>query len=81
MNSQPRPYHALSGGERALFNSALCYALEADFVIIEAGEADAENLRGLIGRINSQHPDCQVLLNAWHRPARKPKGWYMEELG
>ena len=84
-DKKPRPISALSGGERAIFNSALAYALLGDaehkVIICEAGEADDKNLNGLIKRINGQHPKAQVIVNCWHRPARKPKGWYMEELG
>ena len=83
-DKHPRPYHALSGGERAIFDSALTYALsglhEDKIIIIEAGEADADNLNALIKQINQKHPEAQVIINAWNRPARKPQGWNLVEL-
>ena len=83
-DKHPRPYHALSGGERAIFDSALTYALsgahEDKIIIIEAGEADADNLNALIKQINQKHPEAQVIINAWSRPARKPQGWNLVEL-
>ena len=84
-DKEPRPYHALSGGEKAIFDSALAFVLLGDaehkVIIIEAGEADDKNLNGLIKRINAKPTDAQILINCWHRPAKKPKGWYLEELG
>ncbi len=83
-DKHPRPYHALSGGERAIFDSALTYALsglhEDKIIIIEAGEADADNLNALIKQINQKHPEAQVIINAWSRPPRKPQGWNLVEL-
>lgn len=83
-DQHPRPYHALSGGERAIFDSALTYALSGlcdnKIIIIEAGEADADNLNALVKQINKKHPEAQVIINCWHRPSRKPQGWNLVEL-
>ena len=83
-DKQPRPYAGLSGGEKTIFDAALCHALLGDsknkVIILEAGEADADNLDAVIKQINKKHPDAQIIVNCWHRPARKPQGWNLIEL-
>jgi len=80
------PYAGLSGGEKSIFDAALCRAFLGDsgtpIIVMEAGEVDAKNLEALAQMITEKTPSAQVIVNSWHPPeGTLPEGWKMEVLG
>ena len=73
-----RPYDGLSGGEKVIFDSALCYALLAGcknkIIVLEGGELDNKNLDLMISHLSGLK-DTQFLVNTCHAPEKTPKGW------
>lgn len=63
LDNKIRPYAGLSGGEKAAFNGALCHALGAELVIIEAGEMDERRCSALIDQLTKF--EGQVIVNTW----------------
>jgi len=80
------PYAGLSGGEKSIFDAALCRAFLGDsgvpILVIEAGEVDEKNLESLAQMVAEKTPGAQVIVNSWHPPeGTLPEGWKMEILG
>ncbi|MFH2074720.1 MAG: hypothetical protein ABIJ57_05150 [Pseudomonadota bacterium] len=80
------PYAGLSGGEKSIFDAALCRAFLGDsgtpIVVIEAGEVDAKNLEALAQMVAAKTPGAQVIVNLWHPlEGTLPEGWRVETLG
>jgi chromosome segregation ATPase len=73
-----KPYKALSDGEKATFNPALCKALGADILICEAAEADADRLAKLLEGLAKL--DVQSIVCTWFVPQEVPKGWNVVQL-
>jgi len=73
------PYDALSGGEKAMFDSALCQAFDDDVIIVEGGELDRENLQIVIDKLTGL--DKQVIVNTWHSPEQIPDDWQVVLMG
>ena len=57
-------YNGLSGGEKVCFDSALCNALGAEIIIMEAAEMDGENLETMLKMLADIKP--QIILNTCH---------------
>lgn len=58
------PYDGLSGGQVQIFNSALAHALQANILVIEAGELDHAHLGSTLEELSSL--DSQVIVNTCH---------------
>uniref|UniRef100_A0A6M3IQ91 Uncharacterized protein n=1 Tax=viral metagenome TaxID=1070528 RepID=A0A6M3IQ91_9ZZZZ len=80
------PYLGLSGGEKILFDGALCAAMlkgSGDKIIVfESAEVDQGNLNGLISTITKVHPDVQVIISTWAKPDSFdiPEWWTVTKL-
>lgn len=61
------PYNGLSGGEKVIFNGALCHALRADIIFYESAEADSEAIEALLKRLD-KIDGPQVIVNTCHMP-------------
>jgi hypothetical protein len=58
------PYDGLSGGQAQIFNSALAHALQANILVIEAGELDDDHLGSTLEELSIL--DSQVIVNTCH---------------
>ncbi len=80
------PYAGLSGGQKALFDQALCYALLGEgghkVLIIEGAELDLPHLTALLEHLpKTIRPDTQVILNTYQRPVLPaPVEWNVVEV-
>ena len=61
------PYDGLSGGEKAMFDTALCHALKANIIVIEAAEVDQNSLKDLLEKLKDH--ESQIIINTCHPPA------------
>jgi len=73
-----KPYNALSGGEKVIFDGALTHALEADVLIYEAAEVDESNLSALLHQLAKA--DTQVIVNTWSVPTSIPEEFQVVSL-
>lgn len=71
-------YNALSDGEKSSFNPALCHALGANLLIIEAAEADSNKLKGMLSQLLKF--DGQVIVCTWFDAKDIPDGWNVVRL-
>jgi len=70
------PYAGLSGGQKAIFDKALEYALAGKgekVLIVEAAELDGENLVEAMARLSALPEDVQVLLLTCHNYKPPPE--------
>lgn len=63
-----KAYHGLSGGEKVVFDGALCHVLEADVLIYEAAECDAERLDRMLDQLSALPEAPQIIVNTWFEP-------------
>lgn len=66
-------YAGLSGGEKALFDPALAYALKANVLLQESAELDSERLVESLEKYNGA--EIQVVVSSCHAPEEIPEGW------
>jgi hypothetical protein len=63
---------ALSGGQKAIFDTAMIYGLgdkeRGRIVLSEAAESDSEHLSAMLRHIAESGPDAQVIVCSWHIP-------------
>jgi putative intracellular protease/amidase len=71
-------YAGLSGGEKALFDPALAYALKANVLLQESAELDEERLLESLGKFNGAK--VQVVVSTCHAPAVLPAEWKVIQL-
>jgi hypothetical protein len=67
------PYSGLSGGEKAAFDPALCRALGASIMIVEAAELDDEHLTEALRKYSASGMQC--IVNTCHQPEAIPLDW------
>lgn len=83
-NGRLAPYAGLSGGERVLFDAALCNAMLGDsankILVMECGEVDQANLKAVLERVAKDHPGAQLLVNTWADVEEAPEGWEVKRL-
>ena len=72
------PYNALSGGEKATYDAALCKALGANVLIVEAAELDRNNLDAQLDKLVALK-DVQVLVCTCHGSG-STEGWFVVDL-
>ncbi|MCP4116494.1 MAG: hypothetical protein GY737_14000 [Desulfobacteraceae bacterium] len=58
------PYDGLSGGQAQIFNSALAHALQANILVIEAGELDDDHLGSTLEELAKV--GSQIIVNTCH---------------
>jgi hypothetical protein len=85
MDGKEIPWLSLSGGQRAVFDTALCYAFSGpkSVILAEGAEADPVYLNGLMKHIVETGPNAQVILCSWHLPYPwdgEPSGWQVVRL-
>lgn len=75
------PYEGLSGGQKAAFDAALCHALDAKLLVVEAAELDPENMRLALEKL-AEFPG-QVIVNTCHPIPKKdiPKKFKVTMIG
>lgn len=73
-----QPYNSLSGGQKAIFDSALENLLGSNIAIIEAGEIDSEHLTSLLEDL--AETGKQVFVNSWHKVEIIPKEFEVVEV-
>lgn len=73
-----RPYHALSGSEKIIFDGALANAFEATILWYECAEIDDENLALMLQKLLES--ENQVIMATWFKPVEIPRGWEVIEL-
>ena len=78
VDGKVKPLHGLSGGERKVFEGALCHALKAELIIYEAAEADKNRLEGLMAQASGLKQ--QVIVNTWFTPGAVPQDWKVTNL-
>lgn len=66
-------YAGLSGGEKALFDPALAYALRANVLLQESAELDSERLLESLAKYNGA--EIQVIVSTCHAPSEIPGEW------
>jgi hypothetical protein len=66
-------YAGLSGGEKALFDPALAYALKANVLLQESAELDSGRLVESLEKYNGA--EIQVVVSSCHAPEEIPEGW------
>ena len=71
-------YAGLSGGELVSFNAALCHALGANVLNMEAAELDSKNLTTILGKL--ARLDMQVIVSTCHDPMNIPEGWTVAKI-
>ena len=74
----PVSYSGLSGGERVMFDAALCHALKANIIISEFAELDEQRLPLALEKFKKM--DVQVIVSSCHSPKEIPKEWSVIEL-
>jgi hypothetical protein len=74
----PVSYSGLSGGEKCMFDAALCHALKANIIISEFAELDDEHLPMAMDKFAKM--DLQVLLSTCHTPKAISKEWMVINL-
>lgn len=62
-NGTVTPYNGLSGMQKQVFDAALANVLDADIIVVEAAELDAENLEKTL--LELAKLDKQVIVNTW----------------
>lgn len=67
-----RPYEGLSGGEKVQFDLALCHAMDAGLLIMEAAETDNTSLIETMAMLTNVPK--QVMISTCH-PVDVPEGW------
>lgn len=82
MDGKEVPWLSLSGGQRAVFDTALCYAFSGSnsVILAEGAEADPMYLLRLLEHIAATGPKAQVLVGSWHVPDREADGWQVVKL-
>ncbi len=75
------PYDGLSGGQKVTFDAALCHALDAKLLVVEAAELDTENMRLTLEKL-AEFPG-QVIVNTCHPIPKKdiPKKFKVTMIG
>jgi len=74
------PWGGLSGGEKAIFDTALGHALAPDaMVVVEGAECDDLRLQGLLEQL--QDCEFQVVVLTCHAPKHVAPGWTVVRLG
>jgi len=73
------PYNGLSGGEKVVFDGALCHALQADVLIFEAAEADSDRINNLLEKLKL-NKSSQIIVNTCYPPKKYPDGFSLIEL-
>jgi hypothetical protein len=71
-------YAGLSGGEKALFDPALAYALKANVLLQESAELDEGRLMESLGKFNGAK--VQVLVSTCHAPQAVGAEWKVVSL-
>jgi hypothetical protein len=71
-------YAGLSGGEKALFDPALAYALKANVLLQESAELDEERLLESLGKFNGAK--VQVVVSTCHAPEAVGAEWKVVSL-
>jgi hypothetical protein len=71
-------YAGLSGGEKALFDPALAYALKANVLLQESAELDEKRLLESLGKFNGAK--VQVLVSTCHAPEAVGTEWKVVSL-
>jgi chromosome segregation ATPase len=71
-------YAGLSGGEKALFDPALAYALKANVLLQESAELDSGRLVESLAKYNGE--EIQVIVSTCHTPAEIPGEWKAVQL-
>ncbi len=66
-------YAGLSGGEKALFDPALAYALKANVLLQESAELDSGRLVESLAKYNGA--EIQVIVSTCHAPEEIPGEW------
>ena len=71
-------YAGFSGGEKALFDPALAYALKANVLLQESAELDEKRLMESLVKYNGE--DIQVIVSTCYGPKSVPDGWMAVQL-
>ena len=66
-------YAGFSGGEKALFDPALAYALKANVLLQESAELDSGRLVESLAKYNGA--EIQVIVSTCHAPEEIPEEW------
>jgi len=78
-NGHVVPYDGLSGGERVMFDAALCHALRANVIIQEAAELDGEALLNNLAK--TANSETQFIASTCHAPGEVSTKWKVISMG